>query len=318
MPKKMLEKIIKNDLESSDSDDLKSIKSDKKESDVLSAPIRRGRPKKIITEKKISSKLSSKKYDDNEILEDELILHLPLYDDDSSSEKNIFTMKDDSDQLHNKIKTLTHSEEETDESENSRFSMKKLLGELKKKDIIIRKLKSELNRTDFNEAISIIPTESKIKKVNLNLIDIKDNKSIVVDKTSIACWWCTYTFDNLPCFIPDRYYCDKFYVFGCFCTYSCALAYNLDMNDYRVNLRNSLIKEMYTKVTGLTDNIPLAPKRELLKKYGGILSIDEFRSKLLLMKKEFKIKFPPSIPLLISVEEVDTDNNTKKTLLRNK
>jgi hypothetical protein len=315
MSKKMLETIIKDDSESNESENLKS---DKKELDVSLAPKRRGRPKKIITEKKILSKISSKKYDDDEILEDELILHLPLYDDDdSSSEKNIFTMKDDSDQLNNKIKTLTHSEE-TDESEHSGFSMKKLLVELKKKDIIIRKLKSELNRTDFNEVVSIIPNDSKIKKVNLNLIDIKDNKSIVVEKTSIACWWCTYTFDTLPCFIPDRYYSDKFYVFGCFCTYSCALSYNLDMNDYRVNLRNSLIKEMYTKVTGLSDNIPLAPKRELLKKYGGILSIDEFRSKLLLMKKEFKIKFPPSIPLLISIEEVDTDNNTKKTLLRNK
>jgi hypothetical protein len=312
-----IEKIEKKDICSSDSNSDsecdKSLNDTKKEI-VTVLPKRRGRPKKII-EKKPSSKILNKKQQAN-ICEDELILHIPLYDEnDSSSEKNIFTMKDDSDSS-TKIKTLTHSDDKLDGSDKSDFSVKKLLSELKKKDLIIKKLKACLTKTELNDVVSIMPTESKIKKINLNLIDNRDGKPMVVEKTNISCWWCTYNFDSFPCFIPDRYYSGKFYVFGCFCTYSCAMAYNLEMNDYRMVLRNTLIKEMYTKVTGQIDTIPIAPKRELLKKFGGILSIEEFRNKFLLMKKEFKVKFPPSVPLLLCVEEIESDISTKKSLLQ--
>ena len=34
-------------------------------------------------------------------------------------------------------------------------------------------------------------------------------------------------------------------VFGCFCSYNCAAAYNLNMNDYNIWNRYSLLKKMY-------------------------------------------------------------------------
>ena len=306
-----------NNKEVSNSDESdNSMTNNKISKDIAIVPKRRGRPKKIV-EKKIIHKTKSKNAS-TYALEDELLLHIRLYDDDNNSvseQNNIFTMKDDS-EYDDKIKTFTHSEDDISTSDKSDLSIKKLLLEIKKKDAIIKKLKAGNSKFELNESISILPTESKIKKINLNLIDISSGKSIVVDKTSIACWWCTYNFDTIPCCIPDRYYCGKFYVFGCFCNFSCAIAYNLDMNDYRVPLRNALIKEMYTKMTGLTDNIPIAPKRELLKKFGGILSIEEFRNKLLLIKKEYKMNLPPTVPLILNIEEVESDFNSKKTLMK--
>lgn len=301
---------IKSDSDDSDSSDVSFTKPDMKKVDDSSQK-RRGRPKKINSDKKIVVKQVKKVVD--EPLEKELILHIPLYDeDDSSSEKNIFTMKDTSELFtNNKIKNLTDSFTD-DRSTESELSVKKLVSELKKANLVIKKLRE--NTKDSYDAVITQNNESKKTNINLNLIHLdKDGNIVISDKTSIACWWCTYNFDSSPCFLPDRYYSGKYYVFGCFCSYNCVLAYNeYDVKDYRTNLRKSLIKQMYAQISGSDEVLLAARRRELLKKFGGKLTIEEFRSKSLLFTKDIKMKIPPCVPLLLTVEEKDNDYVVKK------
>jgi len=148
--------------------------------------------------------------------------------------------------------------------------------------------------------------------MDLKLIDIngKTGKPMVVDKTDIACWWCAHNFNTLPCFIPDRYFESTFYVFGCFCTYSCAMAYNLNMDDPRKSGRISLLKTLYSQIFSSVDNIPVAPNKEVLQKFGGPKTIEEFRDTAMLCKKDLKLTLPPMIPLIPVLHEVPKDQTT--------
>jgi hypothetical protein len=299
--------------ESSESDNKKSKLKKSKMQESQSSQKRRGRPRKNITVQKSALVHKPKKTSDGDE-DDELILHIPIYDegddgDNSSSEKNMFTMKsDDEDEKPSKpFKSLSHSDDDVD--------VKKLLIELKKKDAIIKRLKATAGESKgiaFHDNTPSFTRETKTKMINLNLIDInKSNKLVVVDKTDIACWYCSYNFNTIPCFLPDRYYESTFYVFGCFCTYSCVMAYNLAMNDSRSSSRISLIKLLYSKIFSTSaDAIPKAPERELLQKFGGPLSIEEFRNSALLCKKEFKLALPPMIPLIPVMHEIPKDQTS--------
>jgi hypothetical protein len=273
---------------------------------------KRGRPKKVDAVQSKPVQFTTPENSENE--DEEIILQLPISDDEdgeqSSSEKNLFTMKDESEVGH-KTKTKTKSKskivesiENSSEGSNDSINIKQLSSELKKKDEIIKKLKDAMvNMRKNTYGHSDVCGNAKSRLINMKLANInKNNEAIVVDKTNIACWWCSHNFDSLPCFIPDRFCDGKYFVFGCFCTYSCAMAYNLNMNDYRVSIRVSLIKKLCSEIFG-TANVPTAPPRELLTYFGGDMNIDEFRNQLVLHKKEFKAKIPPIIPLLMSVDE---------------
>lgn len=297
-----------------------------------SAQKKRGRPKKIVVQKQIQK--ISLPIKEKEPEEEQLILRIPIFDDDNeddnSSERNMFTMKDDSDNEDNEdninpfkresiklIDSLTETEDINSESSNE-YDVKTLLTELKKRDQIIKKLKSQpVNQkqaSQFNDNIPLFTKDAHKKLINLKLFDMNNgNTPIVVDKTNIACWWCSYNFDTMPCFIPDRYVNGKFYVFGCFCTYSCALKYNTDMKDYRVTTRTGLMKDLCNTIFGNTEMLTEAPEKEILQKFGGPMPIDEFRNHHLLCKKEFKIKIPPMIPLVATVEETYRDPSMNPT-----
>lgn len=303
-------------------DTLKGNKAQKSDDDTNQMK-KRGRPRKnVIQTKNLPTIKSSTKIEKNKDIDEQIILHIPLYDEEesSSSEKNVFTMKDNSESEDDEQTTLRLSQNtsESDVTNNYILKIKNLKTELKKKDVLIKKLKNSINltKTDVYDNHIGISKDTKMKMMNLKLINIKDNLPVVVDKTDISCWWCTYNFDTIPCFIPDRYINDKYYVFGCFCNYSCALAYNINMGDYRITLRSSLIKKLYSHIFSSSEPIPMAPPRELLQKYGGSLTIDEFRDKSNLCTKNFKMLLPPLIPLLPMVEESQRD--LKTTSLKNK
>jgi len=157
-----------------------------------------------------------------------------------------------------------------------------------------------LNREISYKNVTGINKDLKSKLLDLKLINVKDSKPIIVEKTTCACFWCTEKFDSVPCFLPDKLISSKFYVFGCFCTPSCARKYNNDMDDYRTPVRDALIKRLYGPIFG---EIPMAPEREFLQKFNGPLKLNEFRNQSLLMKKEFRMKLPPIIPLMPIIEE---------------
>lgn len=263
---------------------------------------KRGRPKKNELPAKSVELVSPEQSEDDE--EEEIILQLPLSDieEDDSSDKNEFTMKDDSPKKSGVKKFIDSISDES--NEECKMTTKQLINELKKKDEMVKKLRDAMvNMRKNTYGNTNLSENTKSRMINMKLLNInKNNEFIIVDKTDIACWWCAHSFDCMPCFLPERFCDNKYYVSGCFCTYSCVMAYNLNMNDNTMSNRVSLIKKICTEIYG-NANVKTAPPYQLLNMFGGDMNIEDFRNQALLHKKEFKIKIPSMIPLFMSVEE---------------
>lgn len=260
---------------------------------------KRGRPRKNLFLDK-----PSKNHDRREISNDEkdIILHLPIFlDKKCESERNHFTQNDS--EYNDEETILSISDNETDGSSNKN-NYKDLIDENKKKDDIIKKLQEELkNKKSYNDIE--INKDINIYPISLNLIDNTTNKMIDIKKNNIACWWDSYEFDTLPYFIPDKYYNNNYYVFGCFCSINCAMAYNLNMGDYKISERNALINQLYENIIKLyKKNIVIAPPKEILKKYGGKITLDEYRDNLISCDKIYRMEIPPLISITTVIEEI--------------
>lgn len=123
-----------------------------------------------------------------------------------------------------------------------------------------------------------------IKEVNAKLKQLKIHlyKNTLQDKKS-SCFWCTYDFDNPPCYIPKHEMDDKIFGYGSFCRPECAVAYLMKENidDSTKFERYHLLNQIYSKVYNYKKNIKPAPDPHyLLEKYFGTLSIQEYRKLL--------------------------------------
>lgn len=291
---------------------------------------RRGRPRKNeILEKPIKT-IKNKIPDEHK----EIILHLPVFMNNKSKNvtinNNVNKDKDDesdNDNFDETIIAISNSENDSNNSNDSDIS--DLKRELKEKNELIKKLKTDILK--IKESGNNIYESEYLKDVSytgleLNLIDNKTGKVITNENKECAismcktCWWCTYEFNNAPCFIPERFYQDKYYVFGCFCSYNCAASYNLNMNDYKTNDRYSLIKKIYEELN--SDNtklreLKLAPPKEILKKYGGSIEIEEYRKSFNNKNLDYKLVLPPMISLTPcletkTIEKVELSNDNIK------
>ncbi len=302
---------------------------------------KRGRPPKNMIISKPVKQIIEKKD-----VEEQLVLYLPNFNDDKNKTDNEFLSISET-ETKNKFKHLTENITETsdnsDKSDNDKsdsdeqsdtdivdsdkidktkdkkikekkerkrnINIEKLIEELHKKDAIIMTLKSKLkDKSLYNENSVGLTKDNKKKLLNIGLISINNNKLQIAEKTDIACWWCTHNFDTFPLFLPEHYKNDKYFVFGNFCSFSCMLAYNDNLDDYRKSVRNSLIKQLYRDIFDENDmNIKPAGPRELLKKFGGILDITEYRDPNNVCKKNYKMSIPPMIPLLSEYDEIVLD-----------
>jgi hypothetical protein len=141
-----------------------------------------------------------------------------------------------------------------------------------------KKVKNGKINLDINDLLK----ESKEDNYNFIILnDFKDNYPL---KTNVCCWWCCHKFDSIPLGIPKKYDSsgDEFQVTGCFCSIECVYSYVLD-NKYNYSKVYPIdIKFMYKKISGdenfkMSDTLRKAPPRQILKMFGGKLSIDEFR-----------------------------------------
>ena len=140
----------------------------------------------------------------------------------------------------------------------------------------------------------------KICPIKFPVDNINDDGTIVPSYTERACLWDTCKIRGIPCFLPDSFYDDNFYVVGMFCSLNCAVAYNIQLNDYKVNERYSLLKVLYGKTH---ENIEPAPSYQVLMKFGGMLSIKEYRQKLIAGDTEYRLISPPMTHISQSWEE---------------
>jgi hypothetical protein len=166
------------------------------------------------------------------------------------------------------------------------------------------------NQLIFKEEVTQVQ-ETNLKKKYFYLLDVykQKNKFVVncIDYlngalplfTTKCCWWCRETFSSCPIGIPINFYpsCAKseqffkqsnldctngteyFETDGIFCSFPCAKSYIID-EKLNTKYKNStmLLSLLYKKINNKIDFIPLAPSWKLLKKFGGEMSITEFRN----------------------------------------
>ena len=156
-----------------------------------------------------------------------------------------------------------------------------------------------INSSSFNKKIY----ESKVNLFNKLL-----NK--YEEKTFIACWWCCHCFNNIPLGIPEYINKNEFNLTGCFCSFNCMMAYNIDLNDSKIWDRQSNIYQMKNKIDPENKlSIHPAPPRQTLNMFGGPLDINKFRESFFILNKEFRYFFPPMISIIGTIEE-DNKNVT--------
>jgi hypothetical protein len=140
-------------------------------------------------------------------------------------------------------------------------------------------LKMEMveNHEEQDDEINIKDVNTKLKKLKLQLY-----KNSNPDKKS-ACFWCTYEYDNPPCYVPKYEMDEQIYGYGSFCRPECAVAYLMKENidDSTKFERYHLLNQIYSKVYDYKKNIKPAPNPYfLLDKFYGNLTIQEYRKLL--------------------------------------
>jgi hypothetical protein len=129
-------------------------------------------------------------------------------------------------------------------------------------------------------------------------------------ENELFCWWCCHSFDSVPIGIPLNYNSkiNKFITKGIFCSFGCMQAYKKNEN---IICSDDLIRYLYKKLTGITvldkDYLKCAPPRIVLKRFGGIMTIEEFREASS-RDKIYKMVEYPLIPSREYMEIVDIAN----------
>jgi len=165
----------------------------------------------------------------------------------------------------------------------------------------IQKLKNGIfdMKTNFNKKIY----ESKVNFLN------KDT-NLWNETTNISCWWCCHKFDNIPVGIPEYIITNKntYYLFGCFCSFNCMMAYNIDLNDNKIWERQANIYQLKNKIDPENKiSIHPAPPRQTLEMFGGLLSINEYRQTFFVLNREYRHIYPPMISIIGVIEEINRD-----------
>jgi len=123
--------------------------------------------------------------------------------------------------------------------------------------------------------------------------------------TKILCWHCAHTFDTPPIPMPVCYNerTDIFKVRGNFCSWNCLKAYSRDNTPAHTSrgIDANIIALFYKRITGRMARIVAAPPRFMMSEFGGLLSLDEFRSKSETLA--YDVMPPKMVPLCLVVSE---------------
>ena len=102
-----------------------------------------------------------------------------------------------------------------------------------------------------------------------------------VNKTKLCCMWCTEPCNTIPVPIPKCYHTrsESYKVFGQCCSINCCLAYCR-----KSRVKESLVRSMFSVIFDIAVSIDItpAPPPMILKKYGGVYDIKQYRQTFLL------------------------------------
>ncbi len=246
--------------------------------------------------------------------EEPLIAHLDLktedlqFSDSDDQSDNIF-IKEDSDinkveeinpnnkQLHGDTDALHCNNSNDSLAIDSTINSKKLpLNISDMKPYTSDNFEENYNKDFLTKEQYIDHIEQKIFNLKFQLHKLKKNTCIEIKKSNYSdntkCWWCKNHFENYPVSLPECYFDNKFQCYGHFCSFNCALSFNLDTND-NVWKKNSLLHLLYFKTYDVNTKIIPAPHWTVLKEFGGSLSIDEFRKNSIVNTDEYLMLKPP-------------------------
>ncbi len=271
---------------------------------------KRGRPKKVEV-----LKLPPKIELCNNSFDEEIILRLPLTSEDLNIINNSINNSINKD-MENSDKDSSDTDLENNKNNNknevfefSNMNINQLCSIIVKQTKEIKQLKTYI--TDITPMFC-----TEVKEYPIDLKVCNSNGNIITPKhTTICCWWCTYTFSDLPVYLPEKYYNSKYYVFGNFCSFNCTASYNRNLNDSRVLERYTLLKQIYylihkNIIKSVKDiEINLADRKEKLIKYGGPQTIEEFRQSSKILKREYYNMIPPLGGINLICSEVTNSEN---------
>jgi hypothetical protein len=158
--------------------------------------------------------------------------------------------------------------------------------------------------TVIYDTINLFPSE----------IGVEEFARIKLTNTDIACWWCTYQFDTYPVCMPDKYIGkqDIFKVHGCFCSFNCALAFKMEKN---IKADQYLVSFMHKKLTGSFKSIKKAPSPYCLKKFGGPISIEDYR-KTFQTGRDISIHISPMVFIPYQIEDSRSSEMLRNNVIK--
>lgn len=273
-------------------------------SDTKHKTKRRGRPRK----NDISTPKQKASTSQNEVEED-IILNLHISTTDIKNEN-----------MNGYEIIQTECCEPTDES-NSNLSddtdenRQKLLQIIQEKNKIISDLETKLKQTSDITRISE-SNKNTISNISLHILSnpfetTDTGKLIIPEHTKMACLWDTCEINGTPCFLPDSYNDNTFYVIGWFCSINCATAYNLWLDDFKTSERYSLLKWLYRRSR---ERIDPAPPSRILDKYGGKFTIHDYRKNFIKCEKDILLMTPPLTFISQSISERCNEVKHKKKI----
>lgn len=179
--------------------------------------------------------------------------------------------------------------------------------------------------------------DSKKNKIKhwMHMIDFTKEGPLPLN-INIPCWWCRELFITCPIGIPTRFWSAKnqnrdridvleklkelnievennfefFETEGIFCSFPCCKSYILE-NFNNPRYKNSLnnLSLLYWKLNKNIINIPQAPHWKFLKKWGGHLTIDQFRSSFSHNHLTYEMSPNKMQPFMFPISFMYTENN---------
>ena len=150
------------------------------------------------------------------------------------------------------------------------------------------------SESDVNNEVEKI--ENDMLKLRTKLLKLTKNNNIEMFKSKFSsdtkCWWCKNSFNTPVVGLPEIYFENKFHCIGHFCSYNCALSYNIDINE-NVWKRTSLLNLLYHKTYNTNIAITAAPDWKQLNEYGGNLTIEDFRKNSIINNHNYTLLHPP-------------------------
>lgn len=132
---------------------------------------------------------------------------------------------------------------------------------------------------------------------------IKDTEYLYETETEYTCWNCFHSIDKEIKSIPLKYEDNVFYIYGSFCTLGCCLRYIIEnFHGSELWAKYELFNFYCKKIYNQNIEISIPPNKFSLEKFGGNLTIEEYRS-----NNEYK---EINMPIIIPVKHQSHNNNS--------